>query len=287
MFVTAQTALQGLQYILPCIVSSRATRTVGVLDLDQKQAHDFGYAELNERVEAGQLQHIHERTPPQSAEQAKLRNVLGWLADALFFLAIAEKRLINALHENDSLRMRNLKLMQALEGAARLAVAAQRVAHHDRLTGLPNRQLLIKRLQLAIRNAAERHRQLALLFIDLDGFKLVNDRFGHALADRLLSGVAARISSCVRADDVACRYGGDEFVVLLTNLDDAMCAIGIVEHVRDRIGQRYSIDGEEVCITASIGLAAYPADGERYEALLNHADASMYRDKAARRPHTG
>ena len=164
-----------------------------MLDLDQNQAHDFGYTELNERIEAGQLQRIHERTPPQSAEQAKLRNVLGWLADALFFLAIAEKRLINALHENDSLRMRNLKLMQALEGAARLAVAAQRVVPRNRLTELPNRQLLIKRLQLAIRNAAERHRQLALLFIDLDGFKLVNDRFGHALADRLLSGVAARI----------------------------------------------------------------------------------------------
>ena len=195
-----------------------------MLDLDQKQTHDFGCAELNERAEAGQLQHIHERTRPQSAEQAKLRNVLGWLADALFFLAIAEKRLISALHENDSLRIRNRKLMHALDGAARLAVAAQRVAHHDRLTGLPNRQLLIKRLQLAIRNAAERNRQLALLFIDLDGFKIVNDRFGHALADRLLSGVAARISSCVRADDVACRYGGDEFVVLLTNLDDAMCA---------------------------------------------------------------
>ena len=256
-----------------------------MLDLDQKRTYDFGCAELNERAEAGQLQHIHKRTRPPSAEQAKLRNVLGWLADALFFLAIAEKRLISALQDNDSLRIRNRKLMHALDGAARLAVAAQRVAHHDRLTGLPNRQLLIKRLQLAIRNAAERNRQLALLFIDLDGFKIVNDRFGHALADRLLAGVAARISSCVRADDVACRYGGDEFVVLLTNLDDAVCAITVAEHIRERIGQRYSIDGEEVCITASIGLAAYPADGERYEALLNHADASMYRDKAAHRAH--
>ena len=72
-------------------------------------------------------------------------------------------------------------------------------------------------------------------------------------------------------------------MVLLTNLDDAMCAIRIAEHIRERIGQRYSIDGEEICITASVGLAGYPADGERYEALLNHADASMYRDKAARR----
>src|SRR5688572_622661 len=81
--------------------------------LDQKRTHNFDCAELHERVEAGQLQHIHERTRPQSAEQAKLRNVLGWLADALFFLAIAEKRLIDALHDNDSLRIRNRKLMHA------------------------------------------------------------------------------------------------------------------------------------------------------------------------------
>ena len=256
-----------------------------MLSLDQERTDDIGVAETSGRAEALQLQHIGERSRPQSAEMAKLRSVLGWLADALFFLAIAEKRLFNALQDNESLRIHNEKLMRALDGAARLAVAAQRVAHHDRLTGLPNRQLLIRRLQTAIQNAAERHGQLALLFIDLDGFKVVNDRFGHSMADRLLSGVAARITTCVRSDDIACRYGGDEFVVLLTNLQDASLAITVAEHIRERIGQRFSIDGEEICITASIGLAAYPADGERHEALLDHADASMYRDKANRRAH--
>jgi diguanylate cyclase (GGDEF)-like protein len=128
-------------------------------------------------------------------------------------LAIA-KRLFKALHDNESLRISNDKLMHTLDDAARLAVAAQRVAHHDRLTGLPNRLLLIKRLQLAIKSAAERHRQLALLFIDLDGFKVVNDRFGHTMADRLLSGVAARITSASGVTTSPGRYGGDEFVVL-------------------------------------------------------------------------
>ncbi|MGH8224389.1 MAG: diguanylate cyclase domain-containing protein, partial [Woeseiaceae bacterium] len=97
--------------------------------------------------------------------------------------AIAEKRLFDVLRENESLKLNNEHLMQALEEASRRAVAAQRVAHHDGLTGLPNRLLLIKRLQLAIRNASQRHRQLALLFIDLDGFKIVNDRYGHTVAD--------------------------------------------------------------------------------------------------------
>ncbi len=284
MFATAQTIGEGLKYK---IASSHLARKgpSSVLGLDQKQTQDAGFAAMDGRADAFRPQHISAYSRAQSAERAKLSRVLCWLTDALLLLAIAEKRLVNALQENESLQINNEKLMHALDGAARMAVAAQRAAYHDRLTGLSNRQQLIKRVQLAIENAAERHRQLALLFIDLDGFKMVNDRFGHAMADRLLSGVAGRIATCVRADDIACRYGGDEFVVLLTNLNDAKSAIGIAEQIRERIGQRYSIDGKEVCITASIGLAAYPADGERYEVLLDHADASMYCDKASRRGH--
>lgn len=203
--------------------------------------------------------------------------------DALFELALAKRQLFDALRENESLKSNNQHLMQALDGASRRAVAAQRVAHHDRLTGLPNRLLLIKRLQLAIKSAAQRHRQLALLFIDLDGFKTVNDRFGHAVADRLLAAVGARIAAGVRAEDIACRYGGDEFVALLSNFDDVTIAGNVVEKVRKHIGESYSIDGMEVHIGASIGLAVYPDDGERYDALLQHADAAMFRDKASRR----
>lgn len=252
---------------------------------DQKRTHAVAFAATKQRAAASQFQYIGGQSRPQSAEPASVRSVPGWLADALLALAVAERRLFSVLHENESLRISNDKLMHALDDASRRAVAAQRVAHHDRLTGLPNRLLLIKRLQLAIKNAAERHRQLALLFIDLDGFKAVNDELGHTMADRLLSSVAARIAACVRTDDIACRYGGDEFVVLLTNLDDAAIAIRVAEQIREHIGQCYSIDGKEVHVTASIGLAGYPADGERYEALLNHADASMYCDKAGRRAH--
>lgn len=256
-----------------------------MLNPDPQRNHDAGFVATNDGAEAIQVQHIDRRPRSQSAERANARSASGPLADALLALDIARRRLFNALLENESLRISNDKLMHTLDDAARLAVAAQRVAHHDRLTGLPNRLLLVKRLQLAIISAAERHRQLALLFIDLDGFKVVNDRFGHMVADRLLSGVAARITACVRGDDIACRYGGDEFVVLLTNLDDAKCAIRIAAQIRERIGQPYSFEGKEICVTASIGLAAYPTDGQCYEVLLSSADASMYRDKAARRGH--
>lgn len=185
----------------------------------------------------------------QSAEPSRLRNAPGTLDDALIGLAIAEERLVAALRENTSLKVNNEHLMRALEGSSRQAVAAQRVAHHDGLTGLPNRLLLIKRLQQAIRHAAERHRQLALLFIDLDGFKTVNDRYGHTVADRLLPAVGGRIA----------------------------------EKIRKHIGESYSIDGMEIHFGASIGLAVYPDDGERYDVLLQHADAAMFRNKAARR----
>jgi diguanylate cyclase len=248
-------------------------------------SNDVAHGASNGHAGANQFQNVqrHESSRRQSGEPTSPPDAQDSLPDALLELAVAEKRLLGALRENESLKSSNDHLMQALEDASRRAVAAQRVAQHDGLTGLPNRLLLIKRLQLAIKNASQRHRQLALLFIDLDGFKIVNDRFGHRAADRLLSAVGARIAASVRDDDIACRYGGDEFVALLSNLSDGALAVSIVEKIRRHIGEPYSIDGMEIHIGASIGLAVYPSDGERYDALLNRADAAMYRDKAARR----
>jgi diguanylate cyclase (GGDEF)-like protein len=250
------------------MVTSSAIGTSNVTGLNQARTSAGLAGTAMDRVHADR----HKRTPPPCS-----------LDDATKRLAIAEKRLARTLRENETLKSQSEYLMQALDEASRRSVAAQRVAHHDGLTGLPNRLLLIKRLQLAIRNASRRHRQLALLFIDLDGFKLVNDRYGHTVADRLLSAVGARIATSVRAGDIACRYGGDEFIALLSNLDDAMIAGSIAEKIRRHIGESYSIDGTVIHVTASIGLAVYPADGEQYDALLNHADAAMYRDKADRR----
>ncbi|MGH8129893.1 MAG: GGDEF domain-containing protein, partial [Steroidobacteraceae bacterium] len=106
---------------------------------------------------------------------------------------------------------------------------------------------------------------------------------GHTVADRLVSAFGARMAAGVRGEDIACRYGGDEFIALLTNLDDAAIAGKFAEKIRKHIGESYSFDGTEIHISASIGLAVYPADGEHYDSLLNRADAAMYRDKAARR----
>jgi len=246
---------------------------------------DASPGKANGRGDGVHLDDMRQRGSAQRrlAESSNTPITPGSPNDALLALAVAEQQLCGARRENESLRMNNERLLQRLSDVSRRAAAAQRLAHHDGLTGLPNRLLLIKQLQQAIRNAGERQSQLALLFIDLDGFKMVNDRFGHMVGDRLLTVIAARLAACVRSGDIACRYGGDEFVALLSNIDDAAIADRIAEKVRERIDRRYLIDGTIVRITASIGLAMYPADGLRYDVLLSRADTSMYRNKAARR----
>jgi diguanylate cyclase (GGDEF)-like protein len=185
--------------------------------------------------------------------------------------------------ENAILKQKNEQLKRRLVNVSRRALAADRMAHQDELTGLPNRLLLIKRLQRSIADARQRKSSLALLFIDLDGFKLINDRCGHRTGDLLLTVVGARITACVRSDDIACRYGGDEFVVLLRNIDDPATAVSAARSIRQSVGRHYSIEGRSIDITASIGVAIYPDDGLRYDVLLGRADDAMYRDKAARR----
>ena len=185
--------------------------------------------------------------------------------------------------ENGILKQKNEQLIRRLSNVSRRALAADRLAHHDGLTGLPNRLVLIKRLQRALAVARRQQSSLSLLFVDLDGFKRVNDRFGHRTGDLLLTVVGARIAACVRFDDIACRYGGDEFVVLLGNDADPLVAARTARSIRESIGRHYAIEGQRLTITASIGIATYPDDGLRYDVLLGRADDAMYRDKAARK----
>jgi diguanylate cyclase (GGDEF)-like protein len=199
--------------------------------------------------------------------------------DCLLVLTSLEQQLSDLRRENDVLRASNQELAGALAEASQRGSEARRLAHHDALTGLPNRRLLMELLQRELETATQNHHQLALLFIDLNNFKAVNDRRGHAVGDKLLTAVAARITSCIRTEDIACRYGGDEFVVLLSNLNNPAIAADIGEKICEHIGRRYSIDGEESRVTASVGLALYPANGEHSEELLSYADELMYRNK--------
>ncbi|MEZ5549279.1 MAG: EAL domain-containing protein [Pseudomonadales bacterium] len=152
-------------------------------------------------------------------------------------------------------------------------------AYHDLLTHLPNRALLKDRLSLAIAHARRNKRKLAVMFLDLDRFKLVNDTLGHTMGDRLLKAVANRLQSCLRRGDTLARFGGDEFTLLLPEVRTRDDVVVIASKILDRLNAPFVIDGHELFVGASIGISIYPEAGETEEALIQNADIAMYQVK--------
>lgn len=153
------------------------------------------------------------------------------------------------------------------------------LAQHDALTGLPNRALMTERLTQAI-GLARRHGHLvALLYLDLDAFKPINDTLGHAVGDSLLQSVADRLRTCMRDIDTVCRQGGDEFVILLPEIRRHEDATKVAEKVLSVLGRSYRIDGHELRITLSIGISLYPDDADDAGTLMHNADVAMYHTK--------
>jgi diguanylate cyclase (GGDEF)-like protein len=161
----------------------------------------------------------------------------------------------------------------------RVELELSQLARYDALTGLPNRLLFRDRLTHAMRRADPPDRLVALIFIDLDEFKQVNDRFGHAAGDRLLQAVAGRVERAVRRTDTVARLGGDEFTIILEGLQCAEDAARIAEKVLESLRRPFLLDDVVVPLSASLGIAI-AAQGERPDALTRRADAAMYRAKA-------
>ena len=187
-------------------------------------------------------------------------------------------------------------LIQVRSIADQLAIALSNVrmiqqihflAYYDSLTGLPNRTFYRERLQQALKNAKRRESLVAVLFVDLDSFKRINDTLGHGQGDELLRAVAGRMLECVKEGgggsaefgvDVA-RLGGDEFTVMLTDIGDAQKAAQLARRILSAISRPFMLASQEVCLTASIGITIYPLDGEDVESLLKNADVAMYEAK--------
>ncbi|HEY0127906.1 MAG TPA: diguanylate cyclase, partial [Rubrobacteraceae bacterium] len=161
-------------------------------------------------------------------------------------------------------------------------VLEERLEHralHDPLTDLPNRRLFMDRLGQALRRTRRRHKRVAVLFMDLDGFKVVNDSLGHEVGDLLLTVVAQRLRRCLRPDDTLARFGGDEFTVLIEALDDPAEAVQVAERITEELRSPFNIDGRGLYVIASIGISLGDARTHDADALLREADTAMYRAK--------
>ena len=239
------------------------------------------------------------------------RALLAESVYSIYFSREERQRLISRLREQKSLsnvevRMRRrdgtpvwvLENMTLLEGAEGGVIEGTIIditdrktaqeqmeyqAYHDILTGLPNRLLFRDRISVALAHARRNRRYVAVMFLDLDQFKLVNDTLGHTVGDGLLQSAAERLVNCVRGDDTVARMGGDEFTILLSDLSEGRAAATVAQKVLESVSEPIVVESHELFITTSIGIAIYPEDGTDAETLLRHADRAMYRAKEAGR----
>lgn len=217
------------------------------------------------------------------------------LADALSGARNGEERVINSWRMDGGVkrflqcrvsRVSNLGhvagyvlSIQDVTSQRNAEAAIMKLAYYDRLTQLPNRLLFEERLDLELRRCRRNTCRFAVMMVDLDGFKQVNDRLGHLQGDELLRQVAVRLGTNVRESDTVARFGGDEFVFLLPEVDDQNAALALAVKMQQVVAAPYMIEGNEVVVSGSVGVAVYPDDGEACEALLQLADDRMFINK--------
>ncbi|MBQ0719792.1 MAG: EAL domain-containing protein [Gammaproteobacteria bacterium] len=172
-----------------------------------------------------------------------------------------------------------LSRRRAMEEQVAHAQQVEHLAYHDGLTGLPNRSFFSQLVNHGIAEAKRYDRRFALLFLDLDRFKIINDTLGHDAGDDLLKEVARRLTECLRETDTVARLGGDEFVVLLPEMNDEKQLNEVGEKILHAVGKPFHLAGQELRVTVSIGISAYPMDGEDEQTLLKNADIAMYHAK--------
>lgn len=187
---------------------------------------------------------------------------------------------ISPLYNDKGELMYFLAVQQDISEKRRLESEIRYLAYHDTLTHLPNRMLFRDRVEQSIAQAKRTQGKLAVLFIDLDGFKAVNDTYGHNNGDRLLEQVAERMRICVRAGDTVARLGGDEFTVLLREVKDMKSIELVAQKLLEVTAKPYELEGDtKASVSFSIGISVYPEHGDNFDALLSHADQSMYEAK--------
>ncbi len=258
-----------------------ATTDFRVISCNDACAQIFGYESAAEFVDqGGSIAHAYDRD-----REAILRrlHVDGIVTNEEVELQGRDGRAVWALE--------NVRLIESGSGSTLEGIlldisdrkrAEEEVAYrayHDPLTDLPNRALFLDRLTVAVAHAERQQRRLAIMFLDVDDLKMVNDTLGHGTGDELLSRLAQRLSEMVRRGDTVARVGGDEFLILLPDVHGEQDASQIAQKVLERVAAPFVVHGEELHVTASLGVAVYPTDGVDAETLIRNADGAMYRVK--------
>ena len=224
----------------------------------------------------GLIDYVTEQKGAEASVHTLLHHALLELVELKQELTSSQLKSKDAQQQIEMLAETNRNLKQKLIRLAKKCAEARYFGYHDELTGLPNRSLLLDRLKQAMAHSARQHKQVALLFIDLDKFKNVNDTLGHAMGDKLLQQVAERLATCIRYGDTACRYGGDEFVIMLPEIENQESLSAVTEKIRANLAAFYELDGNVIKVTASIGTAVYGNDGQDCSDLIKQADNAMY-----------
>jgi len=180
---------------------------------------------------------------------------------------------------NEQLVIATVRAQNMTEAAQRAAAQMAHMARHDVLTGLPNRALFNDRLERSIALAKRQGKKVGLMYMDIDHFKHINDSLGHLVGDKLLQSIARRLQACVRLSDTVSRHGGDEFVVLLADVEDAHGAVLSAQKLIDTMAEPHIIGIHRIHVTLSIGISLYPDDGKDLESIVSNADTAMYHAK--------
>jgi diguanylate cyclase (GGDEF)-like protein len=272
--------------VLTMAITSRITAPLASL---AQMADDISAGKLNRKFRskgAGEIRQIASMLNIVMAELNKYRSKMD--TDRHLLSMKVDER-------TAQLSKRNKELFQAVKQVTQTKNRLRQLAYYDSLTALPNRQLFIEQTEFLLRVAAREKRTVALLFIDLDNFKRINDSLGHSAGDKLLKEVAARLSRCVRDSDLLAKYagaegkigvsrlGGDEFTIVLNSIDSPDAAGTIANRVLESLQAPMLVSGHEVVVTPSIGIAIAPRDAETVEDLLKLADTAMYHAKSSGR----
>jgi diguanylate cyclase (GGDEF)-like protein len=247
-------------------------------EVDERSLSAASSAQLEARERAVLAR---ERAADKRQEAADLRDKIANQREEAIRTSSANRARTETqlLEANENLVVAAVHSQSMTEAAQHAAIAMSFKAERDFLTGLPNRALLTDRMAQAITLAQRHRKRVALMYLDIDHFKNINDSLGHSVGDQLLQSAARRLEACVRHSDTVSRHGGDEFVVMLSEIEAAQDAAHAADKLTSAMAEPHLIGELRLKVTLSVGISVYPDDGDDVEALLTNADTAMYAAK--------